>query len=172
MTFSASKLGAHSDAGGNVELALQAQQNITQHCYCQRSLMRMGQKRAPWCNMEQTWHAKLPRNTIQPCNALGNRQETQQHVMPGQPSSRSRRIKANATLPPCKRSSILCPAERSSRKWNAARTLARPVHPTVSICVVVDDLSFRRLVTTTVLRTSSSSRVTAFQPSSRRPGVR
>ena len=37
--FSASELGAHSDAEGNAELGLvetQAQQNITQHCHCKR----------------------------------------------------------------------------------------------------------------------------------------
>ena len=66
-------------------------------------------------------------NTSPPCSALGTRQETQQHVMYSQSSSRSRSTRAL----PCKRSTILCSAEPSTGTETLHRALWRPRHPDI-----------------------------------------
>ena len=98
----------------------------------------------PWCDMDQTRYAKLPRNTVKPCSALGTRQETQQHVgqgsrlpgggVPGHLLGSDLRTtrppyEPHTTLPPCRRSTILWPAKPSSRNRCAAPRALAPEAP-------------------------------------------
>ena len=123
-----------------------AHQSATRHCCCKRSWLRVGRKSVRVRHGPDWARKKIPRNLLQPCGALGTRQETQQHVMQSQSSSRGQSTEAIAeatrppwephaaqstetTLPSCKRSTIQCPAEPSRRNWNAAPPARAPKAP-------------------------------------------
>ena len=99
-------------------------------------LGQSGKKWSPGATCTRQGTQDFPRNTIQTCSALGTRQETQQHVVQSQLSPKSQGTRAVAEqrsstrpLPPSRKSTILRPAEPSSRSHHAAPRALAPEVP-------------------------------------------
>ena len=86
------------DAGGKAELE-QVWRKLDQNIDRAAATKGAGQKRKKWAP-GATWtrlgSQNFPRNTVKTCSALGDRQETQQHLAQGQQSPRSRSTRSVA----------------------------------------------------------------------------
>ena len=102
---------------------------ILRSAVTQKGARRIVKFLALWCDMDQTKHAKNPRNTIKMYsvkNQARNPRESRTTRPPCEPHTAQ---SIETTLPPSRRSTMLCPTESSSPICVAAPRSLAPAAP-------------------------------------------